>query len=158
MGDLDFKHGQRYLIASSSVPFVNRPVDVDGKRLLDGGVCDSIPYAHGRPRYRGRQIIVLTRPRGYWQRPARGMRIAHMLYRRYPQFLQRLQQRPDEYNAQMQEVARLHDEGEAYAIWPAADLDISMAERDTKKLFAAYELGVETAAKQWPAIAHYLGL
>ena len=81
-----------------------------------------------------------------------------MLYRRYPQFLQRLQQRPDEYNAQMQEVARLHDEGEAYAIWPAADLDISMAERDTKKLFAAYELGVETAAKQWPAIAHYLGL
>lgn len=158
VGDLDFKHGQRYLIASSSVPFVNRPVDVDGKRLLDGGVCDSIPYAHGRPRYRGRQIIVLTRPRGYWQRPVRGMRIAHVLYRRYPQFLQRLQQRPDEYNAQMQEVARLHDEGEAYAIWPAADLDISMAERDTKKLFAAYELGVETAAKQWPAIAHYLGL
>ena len=154
----DFKRGQQYLIASSSVPFVNRPVDVDDKRLLDGGVCDSIPYAHGRPHYRGRQIIVLTRPHGYWQRPARGMGFAKMLYRRYPQFLQRMQQRPDGYNAQMEQVAQLHDQGEAYAIWPIADLDISLSERNTKKLFAAYELGVETAAKQWPDIARYLGL
>lgn len=55
----------RYLMASAALPCANRPVDVDGKLLLDGGIARPVPFAYGRERYRGRQVVVLTRPRGY---------------------------------------------------------------------------------------------
>ena len=35
-----------YLIASSSMPLVSRTVEVDGKLLLDGGTCDSVPLTY----------------------------------------------------------------------------------------------------------------
>ncbi len=44
----DARADMPYLIASSSMPFVSRIVDVDGKRLLDGGTCDSVPIVHSR--------------------------------------------------------------------------------------------------------------
>ncbi len=30
--------------ASASMPFVSKPVNIDGKLYLDGGVADSIPF------------------------------------------------------------------------------------------------------------------
>lgn len=152
------KQGWDYLVASTSVPFANRAVKVDGKRLLDGGVTDSVPFALGRPKYRGRQIVVLTHRRGFHQWPAKGMRAAKVYYHRYPEFVKRYEDRPNVYNRQLEEISRLHDEGELFAIWPDTDLKIKMTESDTGKLFAAYEHGVEQAARQWPAIKHFLGI
>lgn len=41
--DLQKTEQMEYLRASGSMPFVSRPVMVDGKRYLDGGIADSIP-------------------------------------------------------------------------------------------------------------------
>ena len=34
-----------YIRASASMPVASRPVEVDGRRLLDGGIADSIPLS-----------------------------------------------------------------------------------------------------------------
>ena len=35
-----------YLQASASMPLVSKIIEVDGKKLLDGGPCDSVPLLH----------------------------------------------------------------------------------------------------------------
>lgn len=155
----DVEKGAKYLQASTAVPFVNRAVHVDGKRLLDGGVCDSVPFRLGRRRYAGRQVIVLTRHRGFMQREQPyHAKLARVRYAAYPRFVAKLASWPERYNMQMQEIERMHDDGEAFAIWPDHDMGVRMVERDRNKMLAIYEMGLACAARQWPALRHYLGM
>lgn len=157
-GEEETLRGMKHLAAGATVPFVNRPVKVDGERLMDGGVADGIPFEHDHERYQGRQIVVLTRPRSFVATPAKGMPLARRQYMRYPRFVEKMELRPEVYNRKYRELEQMHDNGEVYAIWPDPPLDIKMAEKDLNKLFAAYEQGVRQAAEQWPAIKRYLGM
>ena len=49
-----------YLIASSSMPLVSQIVEVDGKHLLDGGTCDSVPVLYSLLTGPAKRIVVLT--------------------------------------------------------------------------------------------------
>mgnify|MGYP002695932491 FL=1 len=51
--------------ASSSLPFVCPIVYVDGIPMLDGGIVDSIPLMRARQDGYTRNVVVLTRNRGY---------------------------------------------------------------------------------------------
>ena len=67
--------------ASASLPLVSNIVEVDGMKLLDGGVSDSIPiFAFRRMGYR-RNIVVLTRPEGYRKGPDKMLRLEAGRYR-----------------------------------------------------------------------------
>lgn len=151
-------HSMLYLMAGSSLPLANLPVYVDHKLLMDGGVCDCIPYDYGRPRYRGRQLVVLTRPRGFRQHSEYRMKLMSLRYAATPEFAGAVQTKTWRYNRQYSRIEQLHDAGELYAIWPKEPLDVKMAESDPAKLLAAYEAGLERMAELWPDIKRYLGL
>lgn len=148
----------RYVVASSSLPYVSRMVEVDGKRLLDGGPVESIPYAVGLDRYRGRQVVVLTRERGYVRQEGRSSRAAAARYASTPALRRRLMEHVPEYNRELREVERLHDVGDVFAIWPDEPIDVSVYEKDPTALLTAYEQGLAVAAEQWPALLAYLGI
>ena len=44
---------------------VSRPVPLEGKLLLDGGVADSIPLAYFERLGYERNVVILTQPSGY---------------------------------------------------------------------------------------------
>ncbi len=51
--------------ASSSMPLVTPMVEIDGVPYLDGGIADSIPLIHSmRSGYR-KNVLILTRNKGY---------------------------------------------------------------------------------------------
>ena len=54
-----------WLRASASMPLASRVVEVQGRRLLDGGVADSIPLAYFEGQGYSRNVVVLTQPLGY---------------------------------------------------------------------------------------------
>ena len=58
-----------YLIASSSMPLVSRTVEVDGKPLLDGGTCDSVPLTYSLLTGARKHIVVLTQAADYVKGP-----------------------------------------------------------------------------------------
>ena len=155
----DVARGARYLMASTAMPLANRPIEVDGKLLIDGGTSDSIPFGRDHARYRGRQVLVLTRPRGFvqteadWTVPA-----AHVHYSKYPRLVSAIAARPRTYNEQNRAINRMHDSGEVFAIWPGPDLDLDMGEKNGGKLLAAYEYGLYTAAEVWPKLLGFLGI
>lgn len=112
----------RYLMASAALPCANRPVEVDGKKLLDGGVARPVPYVYGRDEYAGRQVVVLTRPRGYepdMDDPA--VPLVRMHYPTHPALGEAMAQRSEEYARELDELERLHKAGELFCIWPEGD-------------------------------------
>ena len=59
------KRDMEWLRASASMPFVSRPVPVDGMLLLDGGIAEAVPVSCMREHGYDRNVLILTQPKGY---------------------------------------------------------------------------------------------
>lgn len=150
--------GLPYVIASSSMPLVSQIVEANGKLLLDGGTCDSVPYLFSlltAPRERKR-IVVLTQADGYVKTPNRLMPLLHQRYAEFPYYLERLQSRHFLYNRTYRAVARAHEEGALFLIRPPEPVEVASMERDPAKLMALYEQGCREAVRLWDDLQRYL--
>lgn len=148
--------GMPYLIASSSMPLVSQIVEADGKLLLDGGTCDSVPIVYSMVTRPGKHIVVRTQHPDYRKKPNKLMALMRQRYGNYPLYLERAQLRHFEYNRTCRLLPRLHDAGEAFVIAPPEPVTVSNIEHDPDKLLALYEQGVEEATRAWPALERYL--
>ena len=141
--------------ASASMPLLSRIVTVNGRLLLDGGVCDSIPAAEALRMGCDRLVVVLTRPEGYQKKPAApGM--ARVRYREYPHFVRAMEQRHRQYNGSLENLRRLEAEGRALVIRPSRDLGVKRMEKDLGKVQAQYDLGRADALEKAGAIREFL--
>ena len=145
-----------YLIASSSMPLVSRTVEVDGKLLLDGGTCDSVPLTYSLLTGARKHIVVLTQAADYVKGPNKLMALLRQRYHDYHYYLERLHLRHYEYNRLYRALPRLHDEGRIFVLRPPEPVTVSSMEKDADKLFALYEQGYATAALSWDALVRYL--
>ncbi|WP_350455469.1 patatin-like phospholipase family protein [Slackia heliotrinireducens] len=147
----------RYLLASASIPLVSQIIELDGKKLLDGGSCDSVPVTYSRLLGNtDKHIVVLTHHADFVKRPNRVMPLANRVYSDYPLFVERLEYRHYEYNRLYRMIRRLHDEGVIFAVFPPEPVEVANMEKDPAKLFALYEQGYAHAAEQWDALSAYL--
>lgn len=131
--------------ASSSLPFVCPVAYVDGVPMLDGGIVDSIPLQRAIDDGCARSVVVLTRNRGY-RKESKDIRIPSFVYRKYPKMREALSQRSTLYNAQLDLVERLEDEGLITVIRPLRPVQVDRIERDVRKLTELYEEGYACAA------------
>lgn len=152
------REGTPYLIASSSMPLVSQIVEIDGKLLLDGGACDSVPYLFSlltAPRERKR-IVVLTQADGYVKSPNRLMPLLHQRYAEFPYYLERLQSRHFHYNRTYRALMRSRDEGKLFVIRPPEPVEVTSMEKDPGKLMDLYEQGCAEAVRLWVDLQRYL--
>lgn len=131
--------------ASSSLPFVCPIAYVDGVPMLDGGIVDSIPLMRARQDGFTRNVVVLTRNRGY-RKETKDIHIPSFFYRKYPKVREVLSHRCRVYNEQLELVERMEDEGSIVVIRPQKPVVVDRIERDISKLTALYEEGYECAA------------
>ena len=143
------------LRASGSLPFVSRPVDVDGKKYLDGGIADSIPIEKITEMGYGKIVVVLTRHAGY-RKEEKGMAPAKFFYRKYPKLIEALNRRNAEYNRQIDLVEKLEKEGKIFVIRPSEELKLSRIEKNTERLQAVYDLGVKDTKNCIEELKEYL--
>lgn len=130
-----------YVRASASMPMVSRVVEIDGKKLLDGGVADSIPLEYFEKMGFDRNIVVLTQPLGYRKRHNRFMPLMRISLRKYPKMIEALDQRHVMYNKQLEYVRRREEEGSALVIRPDTAVPIGHTSHNPDEMQAAYELG-----------------
>ena len=131
--------------ASSSLPYVGPIAEVDGVKMLDGGISDSIPILRARQQGFPNSVVVLTRNRGY-RKPVKS-HVPALFYRKYPQLREALAMRNTIYNRQIEEVERLEAEGKIVVIRPESPIEVGRMERDTRKLLDLYNEGYECAAR-----------
>lgn len=132
--------------ASSSLPFVCPIVHVDGRPMLDGGIVDSIPVMRAIATGHSRNIVVMTRQRGY-RSTDRDYKMPRFIYRNYPRLRVALSHRHACYNEQLALVDRLEDEGQIIAIRPEHNLEVARLESNVRKLTLLYEEGYACAER-----------
>lgn len=138
--------------ASSSLPYVSKIVDVDGEPMLDGGIVDSIPVERAIAKGFPRNVLVLTRNKGY-RSTGRDHKTPHFVYRNYPRLRVALSHRIEAYNAQLDTIDRMEAEGRVLCIRPERPMEVGRIEKDTAKLERLYEegfmLGERFCSKYW---------
>ena len=89
-------HGFEWIRASASLPLIAQIVEIDGQKLLDGGIADSIPFGYFESIGYDRNVVVLTRPLGYRKEKNRPSPLLRKKYRQYPALVQALEDRHEE--------------------------------------------------------------
>ena len=130
--------------ASSSLPIVCPIAYVYGIPMLDGGIVDSIPLQHAINEGYKNNVVVLTRNRGY-RKESKDIKIPSFVYRKYPKIREALSHRCAVYNAQLEMVERMEDEGKIVVIRPQKPVVVDRIERDIQKLTDFYQEGYECA-------------
>lgn len=132
--------------ASSSLPIMCPIAYVDGIPMLDGGIVDSIPVERSIGQGYHKNIVILTRNRGY-RKEKKDIKIPSFVYRKYPAMRKALGNRNSLYNYQLDMVDKLEEEGKAFVIRPEEPITVDRIEKDTDKLIALYEEGYKLAAR-----------
>ena len=132
--------------ASSSLPYVCPIVYVDGRPMLDGGIIDSIPVLRAMEQGYEKNVVVLTRNRGY-RKTGKDIRIPRFIYTRYPRLRVLLSNRCRVYDKQLEMVEKMEDEGRIIAIRPEKKVVVNRIEKDIRKLTELYEEGYLCAEK-----------
>jgi len=144
------------LMASSSLPFVSKPVNYDGHVLMDGGLADSIPLRRSIADGNDKNVLILTRPREYRKKPSLLAPLARITYARLPGISACLARRHDIYNDTMEYIDNLEDKGGICVIRPDASLPAGRIERSMRKLMTTYNRGYTDAAARYDEMMAYL--
>ena len=146
-----------YLLASASLPLATKIVEIDNKKLLDGGSCDSVPLLYSMMLGNtDKHIVILTQDETYRKRPDKMMPLARRMYSEYPYFLDRMEHRHYEYNRTYRWIKKLHEAGKIFLIRPQQPVTVSNLEHDPAVLFDLYEQGYRVAAETFDDLQAYL--
>lgn len=149
-------HGFDWIRASASMPLVSRMVEIEGRKLLDGGIADSIPAACFESLGYTRNVVILTQPEGYRKKKNQALPLIRRKYRAYPRLVEAMERRHLVYNRELDYVAQARAEERMFVIQPEAALDVHRIEKNPEKLRAVYEEGRKTAIRQREALLAFL--
>ncbi|KAB0578412.1 patatin family protein [Fusobacterium naviforme] len=150
------RHDVEYMRASASMPLVSRVVEVDGHRLLDGGISDSIPLRKFISLGYDKNVVILTQPANYRKKPSRMAALFSLALRNYPAVVFAMRARHLNYNQNVAYVRTEETKGRAFVIQPEAALHISRACRDAGELMRVYELGRGAALRRMVELKRFL--
>ena len=134
-----------YIRASASMPIAARIVTVDGKKMLDGGIADSIPLRFFQQQGYEKNLVVLTQPAGYVKRRSPLMPLMRMWLRRHPRIVQALEDRPAMYNAELDYVKEEESKGKTLVLRPRNKLTIGHISHNPDDMQMTYDQGREVA-------------
>lgn len=151
----DMFHQIDAMRASASMPYVSRIVNYQGKKLLDGGCSDSIPVAAAKNMGYQKRVVVLTRQEGYEKGPE-NVKLAKIMYRKYPHFIETLSKRHLVYNQTQQWIREEEKTGELFVIRPSKALTIGRISHDVNEIQQTYDLGRKDAQDKMPELFRWL--
>ena len=130
-----------WLRASASMPLASKVVEVQGRKLLDGGVSDSIPLEYFERNGYERNVVILTQPLGYQKEHNRLMPLMRLSLRKYPQMVKALDERHLMYNQELAYVAQAEKAGRCLVIRPDEKIPIGHISHNPDQMRHVYELG-----------------
>ena len=144
------------LRASSSLPVISQPVEIDGKLYFDGGISDSIPIDKSLEDGNNFNVIVLTRNADYRKEKQILGHITKHSLKEYPKVLNAIETRHIRYNITLEKIRALEEEGFAYVFRPIAPIDVDRLEKDIDKLNELYKQGYDETMSQMEEFKKWL--
>ena len=155
----DAMHMMDLIRASSTLPGMMKPLEVNGRVLLDGGLGAGagIPVGMAEDDGMDRFVFVATRPRGY-RKQEPGTRDAQMfkaVAKDHPYLRKALLTRWERYNAALDHVEELAAEGRALILYPD-EMPVENTTVNPGKLAAAYDAGHAQYLREMPRVREFL--
>ena len=144
------------LRASCALPMLFPMIEIDGKKYLDGGLADSIPFKHMIESGCDKNIVILTRPRGYVKKDEPLLKLIEKRYRKYPELIETMRTRAQRYNECIAELEQLRREGKVFVFSPKHTFGVNRTENDRAKLRRLYDYGYAHAEHEMKNLIRYL--
>ncbi|MCR4955270.1 MAG: patatin family protein [Lachnospiraceae bacterium] len=141
--------------ASASMPYVSKPVEIDGVPYLDGGCSCKLAYQWALDQGYEKIIVIRTREQGF-RKKITHRNLEDRFYKDYPEFAKTLSVSNEKYNRQCAEVERLENIGRLFAIYPSKPVEVGRVEGDMEKLGQLYWLGYSDALSSIERLKEYL--
>ena len=155
---LDFMDdkGLEWIRASASMPLVSKPVEIDGKLLLDGGISDSIPIKYFQEQGFERNLVILTQPKGFFKKKTKLMPLFHLFSSRYPAIVEAMSRRHLMYNEELAYLEEQERLGKILLVYPQDVLPIGRTEQNEEKMRRIYAMGRAKAEEMLPEIQAFV--
>jgi predicted patatin/cPLA2 family phospholipase len=138
------------------MPIVSKIVEIDGQKLLEGGISDSVPIKQFEKMGYDKNVVVLTQMSGYRKRKCQIMPLVKMKYKKYPAMVSAMAKRHIGYNETMAYIDEKEQRGELFVIRPEGKLPVSKLEKNPEKLKKAYQMGRDTVSRRLAELKEYL--
>jgi predicted patatin/cPLA2 family phospholipase len=144
-----------WIRASASMPLASKVVNLEGYKLLDGGVADSIPLEYAERIGYERNVVILTQPKGFIKTPTKLMPLMRIALRKYPQMVKALEERHVMYNQELNYVAQAEEKGRCLVIRPDGKIPIGHISHNTDEMRRVYELGRQVGERYIKQIINF---
>ena len=150
----DAKKDMEYLRASGSMPFVSKPVEINGNKYLDGAVSDPIPLIKALDMGYEKIIVVQTRPADYVK--AKSRLPFGLVYKKYPNFVTTANNVYIKYNETLNLIKEYEKEGKILVLRPSEKIKMHRVEKNLNKLQAIYDVGIKDCNENLEKIKKYI--
>ena len=133
-----------WIRASASMPLASKVVELEGQKVLDGGVADSIPLEYFERIGYDRNVVILTQPEGFVKERNPLMPLMRIALRHYPNMIKAMDTRHLMYNRQLEYVRQAEREGRCLVIRPETAIPIGHISHDPEEMQRVYEMGRQT--------------
>lgn len=144
------------LSASTSLPFISKPVKYKDHILMDGGISDSIPVRKSIADGNKKNVIILTQPKGYRKKTEFFVKFAPIFYPQYAGLKKTLKNRHVVYNSTIDYIDALERDGDAFVIRPKSTLAAGRVERNKQILYSVYTQGYKDAVELYGSLIDFL--
>jgi len=128
--------------ASSNLPVLNKPYEIDGKLYFDGSISDPIPIEKCFSAGCKKVIVILTRPINYRKNDGNRKLLYKNIKKNYKQFYDVLINRCDIYNKKLDDIIKKYkDDKKVLIISPEETKGLKTLTKDYKKLEELYKDG-----------------
>lgn len=145
--------------ASSTLPWLMHPIEIDGRVVLDGGLGEGagLPLRLAELEGYDKFLFLSTRPAGYRKQPFSGAWRQTMLRLTsdYPYLREALFSRAERYNAEMERIEGLERDGRCLIVRPEAML-VESTTFDVDKLSESFDMGHAQALRELPRWREFL--
>ena len=136
-----------WIRASASMPLASKVVELEGMKVLDGGVADSIPLEYFESIGYEKNMVILTQPDGYVKEHNKLMPLMRLSLRKYPNMIEAMNNRHIMYNKELSYVYQAESTGRALVIRPEVPLPIGHISHNPDEMQRVYEIGRTTGMK-----------
>lgn len=133
--------------ASSAIPFVCRPWEINGMPYYDGGIGDPVPVEKAFRCGCDKVVVILTRPADRPRGPGKDSFFADRIQRKYPFAAKKLRSRVARYNESVALAKKYQAEGRALILAPDDMCGMSTLTRDRGAMIRFYNKGYQDARR-----------
>ena len=137
------------------MPGVSKIVTINKKNYLDGGMKDPIPIKKALELNYDKIIVVLTRPDGYRKKNLKRNPLL-FLYRKYPNFITTIKNRPNTYNESLDMINELEKEKKIIVLRPSETIKVKRIEKNPNTIKSQYDLGVKDMEEKQDELLKFL--